>query len=83
MAKDSGVDVDAYPELVSGERHLHRKGPYGHMLLRHKDIYHYKSIRKIWKIALIRSYGYKLEISQTFWPNRVNIVAIGTSFKRA
>ena len=83
MAKDSGVDVDAYPELVSDERHLHRKGPYGHMLLRHKDIYHYKSIRKIWKIALIRSYGYKLEISQTFWPNRVNIVAIGTSFKRA
>ncbi len=84
MSLELGEPVTGRPVLISGSMAIHRGGPYGHFLLKHEDVYHYKSIR-LWRgFALIRSYGYKLEIAYRMGDrDTVAAVAIGRSLKRA
>lgn len=84
MSLELGEPVTETPTLISGSMAIHRGGPYGHFLLKHGDCYHYKSIR-LWRgFALIRSYGYKLEIAYRMGDrDTVAAVAIGRSLKRA
>lgn len=79
-----GRDVTARPVVVSGDPTIHRHGPYGYFVLRHGDTFHYKSIRAFGPFALIRSYGYKLEIpfKSPEGVGRAAAVAIGRSLKR-
>lgn len=79
-----GRDVTARPVVVSGDPTIHRHGPYGYFVLRHGDTFHYKSIRTFGSFALIRSYGYKLEIpfKSPKGVGRAAAVAIGRSLKR-
>lgn len=79
-----GRDVTARPVVVSGDPTIHRHGPYGHLVLRHGDTFHYKSIRAFGPFALTRSYGYKLEIpfKSAEGTGRAAAVAIGRSLKR-
>ena len=82
MSLELGEPVTERPVLISGSMAIHRGGPYGHFLLKHEDVYHYKSIR-LWRgFALIRSYGYKLEIAYRMGRETAAAVAIGRSLKR-
>lgn len=83
MSLELGEQVTATPVLISGSMAIHRGGPYGHFLLRHEDVYHYKSIRLWHGWALTRSYGYKLEIAYHMGRETAAAVAIGRSLKRA
>ena len=76
-----GRDVTEAPQLISGRMDIGTRMA-GHFLLRQGDTYHYKSIRKWGPFALIRSYGYKLEIRYYQGPGRAAAVAIGRSLKR-
>ncbi len=79
-----GRDVTARPVVVSGDPTIHRHGPYGHFLLKSGNCYHYKSINRWHGLALIRSYGYKLEIVRNSQDGTglAAAVAIGRSLKR-
>ena len=83
LSVDMGKDVPARPQLISGSLQAGRSHP-GHFLLREGGIYHYKSFRKFGPFALIRSYGYKLEIvrNSPTGAGRAAAVAIGRSLKR-
>ena len=88
MSVDLGVDVAARPVLLSGSLDIHA-GKEGHFLLRDGDTYHYKSVSKVRLLgvqcALIRSVGYKLEVTKMRADDalgRVAAVAIGCSYKR-
>lgn len=83
MSLELGEPVTERPVLISGSMAIHRGGPYGHFLLKHEDCYHYKSIRLWHGWALIRSYGYKLEIAYHMGRDTAAAVAIGRSLKRA
>lgn len=76
-----GRDVTEAPQLISGCMDIGTRMA-GHFLLRQGDTYHYKSIRKWGPFALIRSYGYKLEIRYYQGPGRAAATAIGRSLKR-
>ena len=76
-----GRDVTEAPQLISGRMDIGTRMA-GHFLLRQGDTYHYKSIRKWGPFALIRSYGYKLEIRYYQGPGRAAATAIGRSLKR-
>ncbi len=76
-----GRDVTEAPHLISGCMDIGTRMA-GHFLLRQGDTYHYKSIRKWGPFALIRSYGYKLEIRYYQGPGRAAATAIGRSLKR-
>ena len=76
-----GRDVTEAPQLISGRMDIGTRMA-GHFLLRQGDTYHYTSIRKRGPFALIRSYGYKLEIRYYQGPGRAAAVAIGRSLKR-
>lgn len=88
LSVDLGRDVAARPVCISGDMTASRSKP-GHFLLRDGDTYHYKSFEKVRLLgmdwALIRSYGYKLELAM-YRPEtdlgRVAAVAIGWSLKR-
>ena len=82
LSVDLGKDVPARPQLISGSLQAGRSHP-GHFLLREGGIYHYKSFRKFGPFALIRSYGYKLEIvrNSPTGTGRAAAVAIGRSLK--
>ena len=82
LSVDMGKDVPARPQLISGSLQAGRSHP-GHFLLREGGIYHYKSFRKFGPFALIRSYGYKLEIvrNSPTGTGRAAAVAIGRSLK--
>lgn len=82
MSLELGEPVAETPTLISGSMAIHRGGPYGHFLLKHGDCYHYKSIQKWHGFALIRSYGYKLEIAYHMGRDTAAAVAIGRSLKR-
>ena len=69
------------PTVISGRVGLGTRTE-GHVLFRCGDLYHYKSVRKLGPFALIRSYGYKLEIRYYQGPGRAAAVAIGRSLKR-
>lgn len=81
LSVDHGEDVPERPTVISGRVGLgtHTEG---HVLFRCGDLYHYKSVRKLGPFALIRSYGYKLEIRYYQGPGRAAAVAIGRSLKR-
>ena len=81
LSVDRGRAVPGTPELISGSIHIGTRNA-GHFLLRQGDTYHYKSVRKWGPFALIRSYGYKLEIRYYQGPGRAAAVAIGRSLKR-
>ncbi len=82
LSADMGLDVPARPQLISGSLQAGRSRP-GHFLLREGGVYHYKSFRKFGPFALIRSYGYKLEIvrNSPTGTGRAAAVAIGRSLK--
>ena len=82
LSVDMGEDVPARPQLISGSLQAGRSHS-GHFLLREGGIYHYKSFRKFGPFALIRSYGYKLEIvrNSPTGTGRAAAVAIGRSLK--
>jgi len=82
LSADMGLDVPARPQLISGSLQAGRSRP-GHFLLREGGVYHYKSFRKFGPFALIRSYGYKLEIvrNSPTGAGRAAAVAIGRSLK--
>ncbi|MFD1709098.1 hypothetical protein FVQ98_14480 [Ottowia sp. GY511] len=88
MSVDLGVDVAARPVLLSGDLEIHSSKE-GHFLLRDGDTYHYKIVSKVRLLgvqcALIRSVGYKLEVTKMRGDDalgRVAAVAIGCSYKR-
>ena len=81
LSVDLGRDVTEAPQLISGRMDIGTRMA-GHFLLRQGDTYHYKSVRKWGPFALIRSYGYKLEIRYYQGPGRAAAVAIGRSLKR-
>lgn len=81
LSVDHGEDVPERPTVISGHVGLGTRTE-GHVLFRCGDLYHYKSIRKWGPFALIRSYGYKLEIRYYQGPGRAAAVAIGRSLKR-
>lgn len=81
LSVDRGRAVPGTPELISGSIHIGTRNA-GHFLFRCGDLYHYKSVRKLGPFALIRSYGYKLEIRYYQGPGRAAAVAIGRSLKR-
>ena len=84
LSKDLGELVTERPVCISGNPDIHRNGPYGHFLLKSGNCYHYKSINRWHGLALIRSYGYKLEIvrNSPTGTGRAAAVAIGRSLKR-
>lgn len=84
LSVDLGRDVAARPLCISGNPDIHRNGPYGHFLLKSGNCYHYKSINRWHGLALIRSYGYKLEIVRNSQDGTglAAAVAIGRSLKR-
>lgn len=84
LSVDLGRDVAARPLCISGNPDIHRNGPYGHFLLKSGNCYHYKSINRWHGLALIRSYGYKLEIVRNSQDGTglAAAVAIGRSWKR-
>ena len=84
LSVDLGRDVAARPLCISGNPDIHRNGPYGHFLLKSGNCYHYKSINRWHGLALIRSYGYKLEIVRHSQDGTglAAAVAIGRSLKR-
>lgn len=84
LSVDLGRDVAALPLCISGNPDIHRNGPYGHFLLKSGNCYHYKSINRWHGLALIRSYGYKLEIVRNSQDGTglAAAVAIGRSLKR-
>lgn len=90
LSVDLGRTIHTLPRLVSGDLNIGRSQP-GHFLLEADGCYHFKSIERVrflgFTFALIRSYGYKLEIVRNHWgePNgqrRAAAVAIGASLKR-
>ena len=81
LSVDHGEDVPERPTVISGRVGLGTRTE-GHVLFRCGDLYHYKSVRKLGPFALIRSYGYKLEIRYYQGPGRAAAVAIGRSLKR-
>ena len=88
MSVDYGVNVAARPVLLSGDLEIHSSKE-GHFLLRDGDTYHYKNVSKVRLLgvqcALIRSVGYKLEVTKMRGDDalgRVAAVAIGCSYKR-
>ena len=80
----AGVAVDSRPELISGNLHINRSGPFGHFLLKHNNNYHYKSMKSNGKYTVIRSVGYKLEIvaKSASGVGNAAAVSIGRSLKR-
>ncbi len=89
LSVDHGVNVHARPVLISGDVRINRSSRPGYFLLKDGDSYHFKSIEKVrilglqW--ALIRSYGYKLEIALMRPDDQlgtVAAVAIGWSLKK-
>ena len=84
LSKDLGELVTERPVCISGNPDIHRNGPYGHFLLKSGNCYHYKSINRWHGLALIRSYGYKLEIVRNSQDGTglAAAVAIGRSLKR-
>jgi hypothetical protein len=84
LSKDLGEPVTERPVCISGNPDIHRNGPYGHFLLKSGNCYHYKSINRWHGLALIRSYGYKLEIvrNSADGTGLAAAVAIGRSLKR-
>lgn len=84
LSKDLGEPVTERPVCISGNPDIHRNGPYGHFLLKSGNCYHYKSINRWHGLALIRSYGYKLEIVRHSQDGTglAAAVAIGRSLKR-
>lgn len=84
LSKDLGELVTERPVCISGNPDIHRNGPYGHFLLKSGGCYHYKSIQPLGHFALIRSYGYKLEIvrNSADGTGLAAAVAIGRSLKR-
>ena len=84
LSKDLGEPVAERPVCISGNPDIHRNGPYGHFLLKSGNCYHYKSINRWHGLALIRSYGYKLEIVRNSQDGTglAAAVAIGRSLKR-
>lgn len=84
LSKDLGEPVTERPVCISGNPDIHRNGPYGHFLLKSGNCYHYKSINRWHGLALIRSYGYKLEIVRNSQDGTglAAAVAIGRSLKR-
>ena len=84
LSVDLGRDVAARPLCISGNPDIHRNGPYGHFLLKSGNCYHYKSINRWHGLALIRSYGYKLEIVRNSQDGTglAAAVVIGRSLKR-
>ena len=84
LSKDLGEPVTERPVCISGNPGIHRNGPYGHFLLKSGNCYHYKSINRWHGLALIRSYGYKLEIVRNSQDGTglAAAVAIGRSLKR-
>ena len=79
-----GVEVAERPVCISGDPAIHRNGPYGHFVLAHQGRYHYKSMRRLGPLVVIRSYGHKLEIpfKSASGTGRAAAVAIGRSLKR-
>ena len=84
LSVEYGVEVAERPVCISGNPDIHRNGPYGHFLLKSGNCYHYKSINRWHGLALIRSYGYKLEIVRNSQDGTglAAAVAIGRSLKR-
>lgn len=84
LSVEYGVEVAERPVCISGNPGIHRNGPYGHFLLKSGNCYHYKSINRWHGLALIRSYGYKLEIVRNSQDGTglAAAVAIGRSLKR-
>ena len=84
LSKDLGEPVTERPVCISGNPDIHRNGPYGHFMLKSGNCYHYKSINRWHGLALIRSYGYKLEIVRNSQDGTglAAAVAIGRSLKR-
>lgn len=84
LSVEYGVEVAERPVCISGNPDIHRNGPYGQFLLKSGNCYHYKSINRWHGLALIRSYGYKLEIVRNSQDGTglAAAVAIGRSLKR-
>ena len=84
LSVEYGVEVAERPVCISGDPAIHRNGPYGHFVLAHQGHYHYKSMRRLGPLVVIRSYGYKLEIvrNSPTGTGRAAAVAIGRSLKR-
>lgn len=82
LSADMGEDVHERPTVLSGAVGIGASTE-GHFLLHSGDLYHYKSVRKVGSFALIRSYGYKLEIvrNSPTGTGRAAAVAIGRSLK--
>lgn len=83
LSVDMGEDVHERPTVLSGAVGIGASAE-GHFLLHSGDLYHYKSVRKVGPFALIRSYGYKLEVvrNSPTGTGRAAAVAIGRSLKR-
>ena len=83
LSVEMGEDVHERPTVLSGAVGIGASTE-GHFLLHSGDLYHYKSVRKVGPFALIRSYGYKLEIvrNSPTGTGRAAAVAIGRSLKR-
>lgn len=82
LSVEMGEDVHERPTVLSGAVGIGASTE-GHFLLHSGDLYHYKSVRKFGPFALIRSYGYKLEIvrNSPTGAGRAAAVAIGRSLK--
>ena len=83
LSVEMGEDVHERPTVLSGAVGIGASTE-GHFLLHSGDLYHYKSVRKVGPFALIRSYGYKLEIVRNSQDGTglAAAVAIGRSLKR-
>jgi len=83
LSVDLGADVTARPVCISGDTSIGRAKP-GHFLLQSGELYHYKAFKHLGPLALIRSYGYKLEIVRNSQDGTglAAAVAIGRSLKR-
>lgn len=84
LSAQYGVQVIERPRCISGNPDIHRNGPYGHFVLEWRGHYHYKSMRRLGPLVVIRSYGHKLEIpfKNGTGQGRAAAVAIGRSLKR-
>ncbi len=85
LSVDLGADVTARPVCISGDTSIGRAKP-GHFLLQSGELYHYKAFKHLGPLALIRSYGVKLEYALNRPDGqygRVPHIAIGRSFKGA
>lgn len=85
LSVDLGADVTARPVCISGDTSISRAKP-GHFLLQSGELYHYKAFKHLGPLALIRSYGVKLEYALNRPDGqygRVPHIAIGRSFKGA